>query len=75
MNCHDTHTVPGARRLTREGTDSLATHIPLLGKGVFATLVAVGACLLHQRGDGGAQPQVDTHIDDVAYLLVQHAGR
>ena len=21
LNCHDTHTVPGARRLTREGTD------------------------------------------------------
>ncbi len=25
MNCHDTHTVQGARRLTREGTDSTAT--------------------------------------------------
>jgi predicted CXXCH cytochrome family protein len=25
LNCHDTHTVQGARRLTREGTDSLAT--------------------------------------------------
>jgi len=24
MNCHDTHTVPGARRLVREGTDSLS---------------------------------------------------
>ncbi len=24
LNCHDTHTVPGARRLAREGTDSLA---------------------------------------------------
>src|SRR5581483_1601108 len=25
MNCHDTHTVPGARRLAREGTDSVST--------------------------------------------------
>jgi len=25
LNCHDTHTVPGARRLVREGTDSVAT--------------------------------------------------
>jgi hypothetical protein len=25
LNCHDTHTVQGARRLLREGTDSLAT--------------------------------------------------
>lgn len=25
LNCHDTHTVPGARRLLREGTDSIAT--------------------------------------------------
>ncbi|HSO06805.1 MAG TPA: hypothetical protein VLW45_06175 [Pelomicrobium sp.] len=25
LNCHDTHTVPGARRLTREGTDSPTT--------------------------------------------------
>jgi hypothetical protein len=25
LNCHDTHTVHGARRLLREGTDSLAT--------------------------------------------------
>ena len=25
LNCHDTHTVPGARRLAREGTDSLGT--------------------------------------------------
>lgn len=25
LNCHDTHTVPGARRLLREGTDSAAT--------------------------------------------------
>ena len=25
LNCHDTHTVQGARRLTREGTDSLLT--------------------------------------------------
>ncbi|MBI3374944.1 MAG: hypothetical protein HY017_24745 [Betaproteobacteria bacterium] len=25
LNCHDTHTVQGARRLTREGTDSLAS--------------------------------------------------
>jgi len=25
MNCHDTHTVPGAKRLAREGTDSTAT--------------------------------------------------
>ncbi len=25
LNCHDTHTVPGARRLLREGTDSLST--------------------------------------------------
>ena len=25
MNCHDTHTVHGARRLLREGTDSLST--------------------------------------------------
>jgi hypothetical protein len=24
LNCHDTHTVPGARRLAREGTDSLS---------------------------------------------------
>ncbi len=24
LNCHDTHTVPGARRLAREGTDSVA---------------------------------------------------
>ncbi len=23
LNCHDTHTVPGARRLTREGTDAV----------------------------------------------------
>jgi predicted CXXCH cytochrome family protein len=25
LNCHDTHTVQGARRLTREGTDSILT--------------------------------------------------
>ena len=25
LNCHDTHTVPGARRLVREGTDSAST--------------------------------------------------
>jgi len=25
LNCHDTHTVPGARRLLREGTDSTST--------------------------------------------------
>lgn len=25
LNCHDTHTVPGARRLTREGTDSASS--------------------------------------------------
>ena len=25
LNCHDTHTVPGARRLLREGTDSVLT--------------------------------------------------
>jgi hypothetical protein len=25
LNCHDTHTVPGARRLAREGTDSAAS--------------------------------------------------
>ena len=25
LNCHDTHSVPGARRLLREGTDSLAS--------------------------------------------------
>lgn len=25
LNCHDTHTVQGARRLLREGTDSTAT--------------------------------------------------
>ena len=25
LNCHDTHTVPGARRLLREGTDSATT--------------------------------------------------
>ncbi len=25
LNCHDTHTVQGARRLVREGTDSIAT--------------------------------------------------
>jgi hypothetical protein len=31
MNCHDTHTVPGARRLAREGTDSLS--VPKSGGG------------------------------------------
>jgi hypothetical protein len=29
LNCHDTHTVPGARRLLREGTDN--TNIPKTG--------------------------------------------
>jgi len=31
LNCHDTHTVPGARRLAREGTDS--TAVPKSGGG------------------------------------------
>jgi hypothetical protein len=39
LNCHDTHTVPGARRLLREGVEGAYATTTVTGKGLFRTKI------------------------------------
>jgi hypothetical protein len=43
LNCHDTHTVPGARRLLREGIAGAATVTSVAGKGLYRTKIGPAA--------------------------------
>ena len=48
LNCHDTHSVPGARRLLREGIDGAYQATTVAGKGLFRTKVGPGTPALEE---------------------------
>lgn len=62
LNCHDTHTVEGARRLLREGTDSAAS--PKSGGGAaleetcYQCHTTSGASAVTNSGTGGTVPDI-----------------
>jgi hypothetical protein len=48
LNCHDPHTVPGARRLLREGIGGASAVTTVSGKGIFRTKVGPGTPALEE---------------------------
>ena len=64
LACHDTHTVQGARRLTREGTDSTSHPKsggnPAIEETCYACHSADGATLVNQGAVGFEVPNIKT---------------
>jgi hypothetical protein len=70
LNCHDTHTVTGSRRLLREGTGATpVTSLDLGGFKAGGTSAIEETCFqCHTKATGGAQP-VSILVTDTAKLV------
>lgn len=77
LNCHDTHTVEGARRLLREGTDSIG--VPKTG-GSSAIEQTCYQChsstrnvLVGQGGAGFAVPDIEIDFQSVRHMPIDES--
>ncbi|HEB56545.1 MAG TPA: hypothetical protein ENI98_09615 [Gammaproteobacteria bacterium] len=74
LNCHDTHTVQGSRRLLREGTDSLATPKSGGNSAIEETCYQChssdGSVLLGQGGAGFPVPDIKTDFISIRRMPI-----
>ncbi len=79
LNCHDTHTVQGARRLLREGTDSLATPKSGGSSAIEETCYQChsndGSVLLGQGGAGFPVPDIKTDFTSIRRMPITSADQ
>ena len=74
LNCHDPHTVQGARRLVREGTNSVA--VPKQGgssaieEGCYQCHSATGAVLVNQGGANFAVPDIRIDFTSLRHMPI-----
>jgi hypothetical protein len=79
LNCHDTHTVQGARRLLREGTDSPAS--PKTGgnaaqeEACFTCHSADGGVLNGQGGVNFQVPNIKTDFNATTHMPITNADQ
>ncbi len=79
LNCHDTHTVQGARRLLREGTDSASTPKTggnaALEEACYTCHSANGNVLTGQGGAGFEVPNVRTDFTSLTHMPITTADQ
>ncbi len=74
LNCHDTHTVQGARHLLREGTDSLSS--PKTGGNAaqeetcYTCHSSDGGVLVGQGGAGFEVPDIKTDFNSITHMPI-----
>jgi len=79
LNCHDTHTVQGARRLLREGTDSISS--PKTGGNAaqeetcFTCHSADGGVLVGQGGANFEVPNIKTDFNSLTHMPITNADQ
>ncbi|HFQ13954.1 MAG TPA: hypothetical protein ENK40_04075, partial [Gammaproteobacteria bacterium] len=79
LNCHDTHTVQGSRRLLREGTDS--TAVPKSGGNAaieetcYQCHSSDGGVLLGQGGAGFAVPDIKTDFTSIRRMPITNTDQ
>ena len=74
LNCHDTHTVEGARRLLREGTDSIGTPktggFSALEESCYQCHSTTGAVLVGQGNPNFAVPDIRTDFLSARHMPI-----
>jgi len=76
LNCHDTHTVQGARRLLREGTDSLSSPKaggnPALEEACYTChTTSAAAAVTYTAGSANAIPDIKTDFSLLRHMPIK----
>ena len=74
LNCHDTHTVEGARRLLREGTDSISSPksggASAIEETCYQCHSSTGAVLVGQGGANFPVPDIEIDFQDPRHMPI-----
>ena len=77
LNCHDAHTVEGARRLQREGTDSIATPktggSPASEETCYQCHSSTGVVLVGQGGSNFPVPDIEIDFNSLRRMPIDES--